>query len=62
YGIPGVVKGDTDGDGDFDFDDIPGFVAILGGNGAQSVPEPSTAAMILIGAVCGLCGIRRRLC
>jgi hypothetical protein len=32
YGVPPATNGDTDGDGDLDFDDIPGFVALLGGN------------------------------
>jgi len=31
WGIGAYVHGDTDGDGDIDFDDIPGFVALLGG-------------------------------
>lgn len=49
FGVPPQLKGDTDGDGDLDFDDIDDFVEILNHPAfidGQSVPEPSTVALI----------------
>jgi hypothetical protein len=61
FGVPPAAKGDMDGDGDFDFDDIPGFVDALRGGGPQSIPEPSTLLLVVLGMI-GLVayGYRRR--
>jgi hypothetical protein len=64
FGLAPEVKGDTDGDGDIDFDDIDDFVAILtaaDSAGTQTVPEPGTAALFLLGAgVMAFCGAHRQ--
>jgi cyclophilin family peptidyl-prolyl cis-trans isomerase len=53
-----AANGDTDGDSDFDFDDIPGFVALLGSGSIQSVPEPSSVVIAILAAL-GFMGCRR---
>ena len=61
YGAPPTVTGDTDGDSDLDFDDIGPFVEILTppqGSDSQTVPEPSTLALALLGLI-GLAGRAR---
>lgn len=59
FGVPGSQRGDTDGDGDLDFDDIPGFVALLQNGAPQTVPEPSSWMLGLLGGLAGLLGYRR---
>ncbi len=60
-----MAAGDTDQDGDLDFDDIGGFVhrlqagAMLSG-GSQSVPEPSTWVLALLGLAALAAGRRYR--
>ncbi|MFV2070453.1 MAG: lamin tail domain-containing protein, partial [Pirellulales bacterium] len=46
YGLSPIVYGDIDGDGDLDFDDIPGLVALLGGESitGSSASVASSAA------------------
>ncbi len=51
YGVPPATKGDMDADGDVDFDDITGFVGELGV--VQSVPEPTTAWLVVAGGLFG---------
>jgi hypothetical protein len=50
--VPPALKGDTDNGDDLDFDDIPGFVTILTGGTVQHVPEPSSAVLTCLAAVC----------
>jgi len=63
-GVPARARGDMDADGDLDFDDINGFVGALNGQagiGSQAVPEPGTAALVLLGIVgLGLTQCRRQ--
>ncbi|MFV2066788.1 MAG: PEP-CTERM sorting domain-containing protein [Pirellulales bacterium] len=51
FGVPPSQRGDTDGDGDMDFDDIPGFVNIFETSSIQTVPEPSTLVLVLLGSI-----------
>jgi len=49
FGVPPSLRGDTDGDGDQDFDDVSGFVSLLVCGCQQTVPEPSSISLLMVG-------------
>ncbi len=49
YGIDPAWPGDVNQDGAFDTGDVAAFVQLLVGGGSQSVPEPGTLALVLLG-------------
>ncbi|MFO0898481.1 MAG: dockerin type I domain-containing protein [Pirellulales bacterium] len=60
FGEPGGrTQGDLDGNGHIDLSDFGQLKANFGASGA-AVPEPSGWGLALLGAACGMWGLRRR--